>query len=54
MTLLTAFFSSVKNNWFAESIVNAHNFAWKALGNMLLIFFFITGSIVRSKIESQQ
>ena len=39
INLLTAFFSSAKNNRLAKSMINRHNFISKTARNMLLIFF---------------
>ena len=39
--LLTAFFSFVKNNWFARFIISTYNFVSKTSRNMILIFFNI-------------
>ena len=41
---MNSIFSSVKSNWFAKSIINAHDFISKTARNMLLVFFGI-GSI---------
>ena len=41
-------FSSVKNNWLAESITNTNNFVCKTARSMCLIFFSVIWSIIFS------